>query len=97
MTSFHPGTHPQLLSQAKFKPLGKLHVTSASSGGSVSYHIPAASSIEIQLSTVAAVSSLLKVSLPLLDLKQQTRAPCPLNLTHHSRNVYYCITPAPGF
>ena len=51
----------RLWSDAKVRPLQKVHIKSAGSNGNVSYHIPAASSIEIEFSTRAAVSSAIKV------------------------------------
>jgi hypothetical protein len=50
-----------LWSKAKFKPVGKVLFKSASSTANVSYHIPAAKSLEIEFATRAAVSSIIKV------------------------------------
>ena len=57
------GSVSQLWSEAKVRPLYKVQFTSVGGNGNISYHIPAASSIEIEFSTRAAVSSAIKVHL----------------------------------
>jgi hypothetical protein len=53
--------HLLLWSEAKFRPVNKILLRSASSTDVVAYHIPAAASLEIQFTTRMAVSYVTKV------------------------------------
>ena len=51
----------QLWSNARVRPLGKFYFGRSDAGESISYHVPAAQSIEIQFASRMAVSAAIKV------------------------------------
>jgi hypothetical protein len=65
----------RLWSEAKVRPLSKSLFRRVSSTDNVSYHIPAAASLEIQFATRMAVSSALKVQPVALALHFEPSVP----------------------